>query len=69
MIAMMTMGNDAQEEIIRIGTSYMRFISFTLVPLALSAAIGTSFREIARHFLKKERWVKNLTGTVGRQET
>jgi putative MATE family efflux protein len=48
MLAMMTMGNDAQEEIIRIGTSYMRLISFTLVPLALSAAIGTSFREIAR---------------------
>jgi putative MATE family efflux protein len=48
MIAMMTMGNAAREEIIRIGTGYLKLISFTLVPMAVSAAIGTSFREIAR---------------------
>ena len=48
MIMMMTMGNAAQDEIIRIGTGYLRINSFTLVPIALSSAIGTSFREIAR---------------------
>jgi putative MATE family efflux protein len=47
MLAMMTMGNAAQEEIVGIGTGYLRLISFTLVPMAVSAAIGTSFREIA----------------------
>jgi putative MATE family efflux protein len=48
MITMMTMGNAAQDEIVRIGTGYLRIISFTLVPIAISSAIGTSFREIAR---------------------
>jgi putative MATE family efflux protein len=48
MIAVMTMGNAAQKEIIPIGTGYLRLISFTLAPMAVSAAIGTSFREIAR---------------------
>jgi Na+-driven multidrug efflux pump len=48
MIAVMTMGNAAQEEIISSGAGYLRLISFTLGPIALSAAIGTSFREIAR---------------------
>jgi Na+-driven multidrug efflux pump len=47
MIAMMTMGNAAQEEIVGIGAGYLRLISFTLAPMAVSAAIGTSFREIA----------------------
>ncbi|MDR3139435.1 MAG: MATE family efflux transporter [Treponema sp.] len=46
MIAMMTMGNAAQEEIIRIGAGYLRFSSFTLIPIALSSAIGSSFREM-----------------------
>ncbi|MDR1278458.1 MAG: MATE family efflux transporter [Treponema sp.] len=48
MLAMMTIGNAAREEIISIGTEYLKLISFTLVPMAVSAAIGTSFREIAR---------------------
>jgi putative MATE family efflux protein len=48
MFAIMTMGNAAQDEIITIGTGYLRLISFTLIPIALSSAIGTSFREIAR---------------------
>jgi Na+-driven multidrug efflux pump len=48
MIAMMTMGNAAQEEIIRIGAGYLRLSSFTLVPIAVSSAIGSSFREIGR---------------------
>ncbi|MDR2184754.1 MAG: MATE family efflux transporter [Treponema sp.] len=46
MIAMMTMGNAAQEEIVLTGSGYLRLTSFTLVPIAVAAAIGTSFREI-----------------------
>ncbi|MDR2478215.1 MAG: polysaccharide biosynthesis C-terminal domain-containing protein, partial [Treponema sp.] len=48
MIALMTMGNSAQGEIISVGSGYLRLVSWTLVPIALSSAIGTSFREIAR---------------------
>jgi putative MATE family efflux protein len=48
MIAMMTMGNAEQQEIIRLGTSYLRLVSWTLFPIAISFSIGTSFREIAR---------------------
>jgi Na+-driven multidrug efflux pump len=48
MIAMMTMGNAAQQEIISVGTSYLRLVSWTLFPMAVSFSIGTSFREIAR---------------------
>ncbi|MDR1866761.1 MAG: MATE family efflux transporter [Treponema sp.] len=48
MIAMMTPGNTDQAEIIRIGSRYLRFTSFTLVPIALSSAIGSSFREIGK---------------------
>jgi putative MATE family efflux protein len=46
MIAMMTQGNAAQKEIVEKGAVYIRLTSFTLIPLALSSAIGTSFREI-----------------------
>ncbi|MDR2479435.1 MAG: MATE family efflux transporter [Treponema sp.] len=48
MIAMMTMGNAAQAEIITVGSGYLGLISWTLFPIAVSSAIGTSFREIAR---------------------
>jgi Na+-driven multidrug efflux pump len=48
MIGMMIMGNAAREGIITIGAGYLRLCSFTLIPLALSSVIGTSFREIAR---------------------
>jgi putative MATE family efflux protein len=48
MIGMMLMGNAAREEIITIGIAYLRLSSFTLIPLAVSSVIGTSFREIAR---------------------
>ena len=48
MIAVMTMGNAAQPEIIRLGTDYIKLISWTLLPMAISFSIGTSFREIAR---------------------
>ncbi|MDR3343079.1 MAG: MATE family efflux transporter [Treponema sp.] len=46
MLKVMTMGNAAQEEIVAIGRVYLRFTSFTLVSIAISSAIGTSFREI-----------------------
>jgi len=48
MIAMMTMGNAAQEEIIAVGSGYLRLISWSLLPIAISFATGSSFREIAR---------------------
>jgi len=48
LIAMMTTGNIAQAEIISVGSGYLRLISWTFLPLALSSAIGTSFREIAQ---------------------
>jgi len=48
MIAMMTTGNAAQEEIVRIGSAYLKMISWTVFPAAVSTSIATSFREIAR---------------------
>jgi putative MATE family efflux protein len=48
LIAMMTTGNAAQDDIIVLGSSYLRLVSWTFLPMALSAAIGSSFREIAR---------------------
>jgi Na+-driven multidrug efflux pump len=46
MVAMMTMGNAAQDKIVAAGSGYLRLTSFTLVPIGISSAIGTSFREI-----------------------
>ncbi|MDR2537319.1 MAG: polysaccharide biosynthesis C-terminal domain-containing protein, partial [Treponema sp.] len=48
MLAMMTMGNAAQAEIIAIGVTYLRLTSFSLLPMALSTAIGSAFREIGQ---------------------
>jgi len=48
MIGMMTMGNAQQEEIIKQGSDYIKLISWTLVPMAISFSMGTCFREIAR---------------------
>ena len=48
MIAMMTMGNAAQAEIIELGSRYLKIVSWALLPMSVSFAIGTSFREIAR---------------------
>jgi Na+-driven multidrug efflux pump len=47
-IRLMTMGNTAQEEIVTIGAGYLRLISWTFFPVAMSMSIGTSFREIAK---------------------
>jgi putative MATE family efflux protein len=46
MLAMMTIGNAAQAEIIAIGATYLRLTSFSLLPMAFSTAIGSAFREI-----------------------
>ena len=48
MISMLTMGNAEQGEILSLGTTYIKLISWTLIPMSISFAIGTSFREIAR---------------------
>ena len=48
MIAMMTAGNTAQEEIVVIGSEYFKLIAWTFLPTGISSAIGTSFREIAK---------------------
>jgi len=45
LIAVMTNGNAAQAEITAIGAGYLRWISFTLFPIAVSTTIGTAFRE------------------------
>ncbi|MDR2245558.1 MAG: MATE family efflux transporter [Treponema sp.] len=48
MLAMMTMGNAARDEITAIGAGYIKLTAWTLFPMAISAAIGTSYREIGR---------------------
>ena len=48
MIGMMTMNNTAQKEIVAVGVTYLKLVSWTNFPIAISMAIGTSFREIAR---------------------
>jgi putative MATE family efflux protein len=48
MLALMTMGNASQGDIVFIGAKYLRLTSLTLVPIAISSAIGTAFREIGR---------------------
>jgi putative MATE family efflux protein len=48
MIGMMIMGNAQREEIISLGSDYIKLISWTLFPMAISFSMGTSFREIAR---------------------
>ena len=48
LISMMTMGNAAQVEIVAVGSRYLEIVSLTFPFLAVSSAIGTSFREIAK---------------------
>ncbi|HCM26562.1 MAG TPA: MATE family efflux transporter [Treponema sp.] len=48
LIAVMTRGNAAQAEIVRYGAEYLRVVSFTFFPIAISTAIGTAFREIGK---------------------
>ena len=48
MLQLMIAGNASQDDIIFTGTGYLHLVSFTLVPMAISIAIGTSFREIGK---------------------
>jgi putative MATE family efflux protein len=48
LIAVMTMGNAAQAEIITHGADYLRMVSWLFMPMGLSQAIGSAFREIGR---------------------
>ena len=48
LIGLMTTNNTAQEEIVLIGSRYLRLVSWTFFPMAISMSIATSFREIAR---------------------
>jgi Na+-driven multidrug efflux pump len=46
LLSVMTMGNAVQDEIVSIGTRYITLIAFTLIPMAISMAIGSSYREM-----------------------
>ncbi|MDR0496935.1 MAG: polysaccharide biosynthesis C-terminal domain-containing protein, partial [Treponema sp.] len=48
MVAIMTTGNAAQEEIVVIGSRYLKLVAWTFLAMGISSAIGSSFREIAR---------------------
>jgi Na+-driven multidrug efflux pump len=48
LIAMMTTANASQHEIVSVGSRYLKLISWTFLPTAISSTIGTSFRETAR---------------------
>jgi putative MATE family efflux protein len=48
LIAMMTNDNAAQEEIVLVGSGYLKIVSWAFFPMAISMAIATSFREIAK---------------------
>jgi putative MATE family efflux protein len=48
LIHIMTMGNAAQEEITANGAEYLRIVSWMFIPMGLSQAIGTAFREIGK---------------------
>ena len=48
LLSMMTMNNAAQEEIVAVGSAYLKLVSWTFFPAAISMSIATSFREIAR---------------------
>ncbi len=48
LIYIMTMGNAAQAEITANGAEYLRIVSLMFIPMGLSQAIGTAFREIGK---------------------
>lgn len=47
-IKIMTHGNAAQGEIVTSSAKYMRVVSFSCIPIAISGAIGTSYRETGK---------------------
>lgn len=48
LVSLMTMGNAAQAEIVEHGAGYLRIVSWMFVPIGISQAIGSAFREIGR---------------------
>jgi len=48
LIEILTTNNAAQEEIAFTGSGYLRLVSWTFFPMAISMSIATSFREIAK---------------------
>lgn len=48
LISVMTNGNAAQAEIVAGGADYLRVVSLMFLPIGLSQAIGSAFREIGR---------------------
>jgi len=48
LIGLMTMSNAAREEIMAVGLQYLKLVSWTYFPMAVSMSIATSFREIAK---------------------
>jgi Na+-driven multidrug efflux pump len=48
LLAILTTNNSAQAEIVTVGSDYLRIVSWAFIPMAISMAIATSFREIAK---------------------
>jgi len=48
LIAILITANTAQDEIATLGSIYLKLVSWSFLPLAISSAIGTSFREISK---------------------
>ncbi|GHV83993.1 MATE family efflux transporter [Spirochaetia bacterium] len=48
MLSMMTYGNSEQSGIVNLGSQYLRLAAWTLLPMGLSIALGSSFREVGR---------------------
>ena len=45
---LLTQGNQAQKEILISSSKYMNIIAFTFIPISISGAIGSSYREIGK---------------------
>ena len=45
---LLTQGNHAQKEILESSSKYMKIIAFTFIPISISGAIGSSYREIGK---------------------
>jgi len=48
LISLLTTNNSAQKEITAVGSAYLLLVSWAFFPMAVSMAIATSFREIAK---------------------
>jgi putative MATE family efflux protein len=48
LLSILTMNNAAQAEIITVGSTYLRLMSWMFIPMSVSWCIATSFREIAK---------------------